>query len=210
MSWNAEIAMQWNLRRLTRAAPQRSGGRRAFREGGVVKFFTKSYAFRMAALLAVAFSISSAFAVKPKPSIEISILMGQARADATQADIDLTALETYSMANIPWQVHFLRLQQIHVHVGHLLKDVSQLKAIASKGTPGQQDAINRLDPLVQTMASNINAAIKYLNRNHSTVNMPVFTDQVRVNRLLIDSICNVARAHAPKDNTLLAVESQNR
>jgi hypothetical protein len=210
MSWNAEIAMQWTLRGLTRAAPQRSGGRRAFREGGVVKFFTKSYAFRMAALLAVAFSISSAFAVKPNPSTEISILMGQARADATQADIDLTALETYSMANIPWQVHFLRLQQIHVHVGHLLKDVSQLKAIASKGTPGQQDAINRLDPLVQTMASNINAAIKYLNRNHSTVNMPVFTDQVRVNRLLIDSICNVARAHAPKDNTLLAVESQNR
>jgi hypothetical protein len=210
MSWNAEIAMQWNLRRLTRAAPQRSGGRRAFREGGVVKFFTKSYAFRMAALLAVAFSISSAFAVKPNPSTEISILMGQARADAVQADKDVTALETYSMANIPWQVHFLRLEEIQVDVSNLSKDVSQLKVIADKGTPSQQDAINRLDLLVRNMAFNIHATIKYLNQNHSTVNMPVFTDRVRANRLLINSICNVARAHAPKDNTLLAVESQNR
>ena len=176
-----------------------------------MEFFTKSYAFRMAALLAVVLPLSSAaFAVKPIPSIEISILMGQARADATQSDIDMTALETYCMAKIPWQVHFLRLQEIQVDVNNLLKDVSQLKAIASKGTPSQQDAINRLDPLVQSMASNINATIKYLNRNHSTVNMPVFTDRLRGNRLLINSIYNVTRAHAPKDNSLLAGGVQNR
>jgi hypothetical protein len=142
--------------------------------------------------------------VKPSPSVEISILMGQAKADAAHADKDMTALETYSMANVPWQVHFLRLQEIQVDVNNLLKDVNQLKVIEDKGTPSQQDAINRLDPLVHSMAFNINATIKYLNQNHSTVNMPIFTDRVHVNRLLINSIYNVTRAHAPKDNTLFA------
>lgn len=34
--------------------------------------------------------------------------------------------------------------------------------------------------------------------------MPTFTDRVRANRLLIDSIYNVARAHSPNDNALAA------
>lgn len=176
-----------------------------------MKFLMKSYAFRATALLAVALPLSSAaFAAKPSPSVEISILMGQARSDAALADKDMTVLESYSMAGIPWQVHFLRLQQIQVHVNDLLKDVNQLKSIEEKGTPSQQDAINRLDPLVRSMAANINATIKYLNHNHSTVNMPMFTDKVHVDRLLLTSIYNVTRSHAPLDNTLLADGPQNR
>jgi hypothetical protein len=170
-----------------------------------MKPLINSCAFRLAAMLAVVLPLSSAaFAVNQRSSIEVSILMGQARADAVQADKDITALETYSMANIPWQVHFLRLQEIQVDVNNLLKDVNQLKAIQDKGTPSQQDVINRLDPLVHTMAFSIAATIKYLNQNHSTVNMPVFTDRVHANRLLIDSVYSVTHSHAQKANTLLA------
>lgn len=177
----------------------------AFGEGGVVKSLINHYAFRATALLAVALPLSSAaFAAKPSPSVEISILMAQARADAVMADKHMTVLETYSMAGIPWQMHFLQLQQIQVDVNNLSKDVNQLKAIKDKGTSSQQDAINRLDPLVRSMSANIDATIRYLNHNHSTTNMPVFTDQVRVNRLLLRSIYNVTRSRAPKDNTLFA------
>lgn len=211
MFWITEIAFESESAQTMWNTPQRSGGRAAFGEGGVMKPLTKSYAFRLVAILAVVLPLSSAaFAEKPSTSIEISILMGQARADAVQADKDITALETYSMANIPWQTHFLRLQEIQVDVNNLLKDVEQLKAIEEKGTPSQQDAINRLDPLVHSMAFNIRTTIKYLNQNHSTVNMPVFTDRVHENRLLINSIYNVTRAHAPKDNALLAGEAQTR
>jgi hypothetical protein len=170
-----------------------------------VKILINHHAFRVTALLALALSLSSvAFAAKPSPSVEISILMGQARSDAALADKDMIVLETYSKAGIPWQVHFLQLQQIQVHINDLVKDVNQLKSIEEKGTPSQQDAVNRLDPLVRGMAANINATIKYLNHNHSAVNMPVFTEHVRANRLLLNSIYNVTSSRAPKDNTLFA------
>ncbi|WP_348261057.1 hypothetical protein P8935_14740 [Telmatobacter sp. DSM 110680] len=170
-----------------------------------MKLFTRSYAFRMVAVIAAALLLSSAaFAVKPASSVEISILMGQARQDAVLADKDMTALESYSMAGVPWQVHFLRLQEIQVHVNDLMKDVNQLRAIESNGTPSQQDAINRLDSLVSSMAANVRVTIKYLNQNHSRVNMPPFNDQVHIDRLLINSIYNVTRAHAPKNNMYFA------
>ena len=170
-----------------------------------MKPLINSRAFRLAAMLAVVLPLSSAaFAVNQRSSIEVSILMGQARADAVQADKDITALETYLLANIPWQTHFLRLETIQVDVNNLLKDLKQLNAIKEEATPSQQDAINRLDPLVHSMSFNIAATIKYLNHNHSTVNMPVCTEHVRANRLLLDSICNVTRSRAPKDNALLA------
>jgi hypothetical protein len=159
---------------------------------------------------AVSLSCSAALATKPTPSVKIDILMEQARDDAAQASKDIAALETYSMANVPWQVHFLRLQSVQVHVNDLLKHVKQLKAIEAYGTPGQQDVINRLKPLVRSMVDSTNATTKYLNHNHSTVNMPVFTEQVKANRLLMNSIYNVTRAHAPKDNTLFAAVSENR
>jgi hypothetical protein len=60
------------------------------------------------------------------------------------------------------------------------------------------------------MAANVRVTIKYLNQNHSRVNMPPFTDQVHIDRLLINSIYNVTRAHAPKNNTLFADAPKNR
>jgi hypothetical protein len=164
----------------------------------------------IASAVSVSLSCSAGFAAKPTPSVEIAILMEQARDDAAQASKDIAVLETYSMANIPWQVQFLRLQGVQVRVNDLLKNVKQLKAIQAYGTPGQQDVINRLKPLVQSMVENTNATIKYLNHNHSTVNMPVFTEQVRANKLLMNSIYNVTRAHASKDNTLFAGVPENR
>jgi hypothetical protein len=85
-----------------------------------------------------------------------------------------------------------------------MKDVNQLKAMENNGTPSQQDAINRLDPLVRCMSANINATIRYLNHNHNTTNMRAFTSQVHANRLLIDSVYNVTHSHAPKASTLFA------
>jgi hypothetical protein len=176
-----------------------------------MKPLINSRAFRFAAMLAVELPLSSAaFAVKQSPSIEVSILMGRARADAVQADKDITVLETYLLANIPWQTHFLRLEAIQVDVNNLLKDLKQLNAIKEEATPSQQDAINRLDPKVHDMDFNIRTAMKSLYRNSNTVNTPVFTDQVRASRLLINSIFNVTHAEGQKDNTLLAKESQNR
>ena len=130
------------------------------------------------AFLVLLLPITSAFAMQTIDSARISRLLDQAKVHAAQVNNDADALDSYARAGYSWQMHAKCLQDMKLHTTDLLADFSQLKMLRAKGTPQQRDAIDRLEPLLQSMTLDITRTIEQLNQHQLKVNMPSFRNRV--------------------------------
>lgn len=129
-------------------------------------------------------------------SPEITDLMRQAREHAVLAEADAEKLESYTRSNLSWQSHGNRLSQMQEHSNDLIQDFNKLSSMRSNGSPWQQEAIDRVNPLLHEMADHLEATIRHFNENQSKVHMPPFRDyakanlelMTRTNRLITDYV----------------------
>jgi cytochrome c-type biogenesis protein CcmH/NrfF len=61
------------------------------------------------------------------------------------------------------------------------KTISKLQALRSSASPWQQEAIDRIIPVAQKLASNTTAAIEHLNKNQLRVKTPQYQEYVKSN-----------------------------
>lgn len=105
-----------------------------------------------------------------KDSAEISHLLSQADFHAAQLDNDAEQLASYSNSNMDWQSHAHQLEIMRGHVNNLGKLLAEMHSMRTEGSPWQQDAINRIDPLLRQMAHQLTVTIdhgsRYPNRIH--------------------------------------------
>lgn len=164
----------------------------------------KSLVSRILAITAAVAVFSIGVAAQSRDSEKISTYMHQARLHATQAAADLQLLQTYSMAGVPWQVHFKRLQQVDDDVNALVKDYNRLSALRYQSTAAQVGALDEIQPVLQDLQSQVKESLRYLDYNSAAVNMPPFTQRVRVQYAAVNHIfaalCNCAK----KNNVLVA------
>ncbi len=77
------------------------------------------------------------------------------------------------------------------HVNNLINDYNQLGTLRAEGSPWQQEAIDRIDPLLRSMADHLNATIQHLNENQNRIQMPPYRDYVHANWELINRTHNL-------------------
>ena len=114
-----------------------------------------------------------------KDSAEISRLLNEARSYAIQANTDAAELESYANSTISWRTHAQTLESIRGHVNNMGKLLQQMHDMKSEGSPWQQDAINRIDPLLRQMADQLTATIEHGNEYPNRVHMMKFKNYVR-------------------------------
>jgi hypothetical protein len=165
--------------------------------------------FRTAAILAVIAASSIVAVAKSGDSEQIAFYMHQARIHATQTAADLQLLQTYSMAGVPWQVHFNRLQQVQDDINALVKDYNRLNTLRASATPTQVEALDTIQPVLQDLQSQVKETLRYLDYNSNMVNMPPFTQRVHMQYASVNQIfatlCNCAK----KNNVLVASAKDN-
>jgi len=66
-------------------------------------------------------------------------------------------------------------------VNNLGKVVGQLNTTRSQGSPWQQTAIDRINPMLREMADQLTETIKFLTDHKAQVNMPPYQDYARAN-----------------------------
>ena len=161
----------------------------------------------MIVVLVLGFSLVAA--AKTNYSEQISSSMHQARLHATQAAADLALLQTYFETGVPWQVHFHRLQQAQDHVNALVADYNRLDALRYRATPSQVAALDRIQPLLQDLQAHVKETLHYLVYNSAAVNMPPFTQRVRLEHAnasqIFAALCNCA-----KNNNVLVASARDR
>ncbi len=121
-----------------------------------------------------------------RDSEAISKLLDQVKNHAAMASDDAAELESYTRSRLSWETHALQLTQMKEHVNNLLQDASKMIELRDEGSPWQQEAIDRIDPLLPEMAAHLTAMINHYNDNKNRLNMKPYRDFVLANQELID------------------------
>jgi hypothetical protein len=116
-----------------------------------------------------------------KDSEEISGLLSQARTQAWQAAQDADTLQSYTMSPMTWESHAAQLRLIQERVNALAKTTIQLNDLRSQGSRWQQDAIDRVNPLLRDMNDALAATLTALSDHPDRVNMPTYREYVHAN-----------------------------
>jgi hypothetical protein len=154
----------------------------SFGKGGIMK---SRWMFRISgglATLALLLAIGSPFmAAQTTDSAAISKLLSEAKSDAVLAEDHAATLESYTHSQLAWQTHASALESMKEHVNNLGKVVKQLNDLRAEGSPWQQEAIDRINPLLRNMADQLTATINHLNDNKGRIQMQAYRDYTHAN-----------------------------
>lgn len=127
---------------------------------------------------------SLAFAQAPD-SPAITKAFADLKAHSLLAEDDAVTLESYTRSGVSWQSHAARLTTIKDHANNLISDFKTVDSMREEGSEWQRETIDRIKPLLNDMASHMNATLNHLNDNPGGIKMPAYKDYVRANREFI-------------------------
>ncbi len=132
-------------------------------------------------------------------SEKISQLLVQAERNAALVDKAADTLSSYTRSRLSWQSHAGQLEVIKQHVNDLAKNGSDLADIKAEGSEWQQEAIDRIIPLMNSMANHLTATIQHLNDNQSRIHMQPYRDYARGNVELSHKTLTLIRDYVDYD-----------
>ena len=143
-------------------------------------------ALKRATLLGVLLVVPLLMQAQNSDSKAITDLLKEAKQHAVLAADDAATLENYAFSRVSWQSHAYRLNEMKEHATDLISEFDRLNSLRNEGSPWQQEAIDRINPLLREMADNLNATIKHFNENQKRLNMPPFRDYAKANHELMN------------------------
>jgi hypothetical protein len=96
---------------------------------------------------------------------QVTRLLEQARDEAAQLSRDADDMESLTRSEVSWESHAAMLERIKEHVNDLGQLAEKMEAARDSASPWQQQAIDRMIPLMKDLASNTTAAINHINQN---------------------------------------------
>lgn len=112
---------------------------------------------------------------------EVTKLLSDATTEAAELKADSEDLDKFAKSRLSWQSHATKIEMIKEHVNKTGKLLAKMKDLEPIGSPWQQTAIRRVEPLLQELADNTETTIRYLNENRIKIHFPEFQDYVKAN-----------------------------
>jgi primosomal protein N'' len=82
---------------------------------------------------------------------------------------------------VSWESHAAELEAIKECINKIGDTIQKLQNMRSSASPWQQEAIDRIIPVAQKLASNTTAAIEHLNRNPKHLQDPEYQQYLKSN-----------------------------
>lgn len=139
------------------------------------------------AALAVILPIAVAASAETKDSAAITSRLAEIKTHAALASDDAATLESYTRSKLSWQAHEKQLTRMKGHVNDIVADYKTLDSLRAEGSQWQQEAIDRIEPMLREIADTLTATITHLNDNPSKIHMQPFRDYVNANAKLLDT-----------------------
>jgi hypothetical protein len=129
-------------------------------------------------------AILLAFSV-PAPAVDDNPQVTQLLADAKQkagvVSQDADQMEALTRTDATWHAHAAQLEVMKQHVNDLARAAEKLQAARTSASPWQQQAIDRMMPLLKELATNTNAAISHLSDLQSRPVSESYTQYLKAN-----------------------------
>ena len=129
------------------------------------------------------------------PNAEVAAQLDAANTEAAELARDADEMTSLLHNDVSWESHAAMLGRIKDHVNNMGKIVAKLEEERQEASPWQQQAIDRMVPMLKEIAANTTAAIEHLNQNHERPTTPDYVDYLQQNgdtsRELADMISGV-------------------
>jgi hypothetical protein len=98
-------------------------------------------------------------------SQQLTQLLSDASAEALELASDANETQALILNDENWVTHALMLAKVKGHVDNMAIIVEKLSKAEKSGSELQEQAVERMLPLVKELSANTTAAINYLNQN---------------------------------------------
>ncbi len=107
---------------------------------------------------------------------EASSLLKEVHGVAGQLRRDADRLESLNRSKVSWQSHAQQLNQVREHINSSGEVLARLNQVRHVTLPWQQQAIDRINPLMKDLASRTESAILHLNENRTYLFAPDYQE----------------------------------
>jgi hypothetical protein len=111
------------------------------------------------------FLFSTPLSAQKQENPEVTKLIADARDKAAELSRDADEMEALIGTDVSWQTHAVMLESVKEHVNQLGRIAAQLEQRRDSASQWQQQAIDRMLPVLKELAANTTAAINHLNEN---------------------------------------------
>lgn len=139
-------------------------------------------------------------------SEDINQLLSQVNDHAIQFHADSEKMAAFTRSNMSWESYATQINSVKEHINSAGKFLAKLSAERENGSPWQQIAIDRINPVMKELASNTETVINTLNKNQRRVHMPEFQDYVRTNADLATELSHMISDFVDYGNTKVKLE----
>jgi hypothetical protein len=148
-------------------------------------------------LLCVAFLIVGARALVSSArgeSHDLTQLLQDASDEAQQLAIDAQDTQALIATDKNWITHALALAKIKGHLDNMSLIIDKLSKAQKSGSELQEQAVQRIIPLVKELSANTQAAIDYLNQNKDRPVSETYTEYLKKNAETARQLASVVEA----------------
>src|SRR3984893_19332626 len=115
--------------------------------------------------ISMLFLFSMPLLAQKQENPQVTQLLAEARDEAAQLSRDADEMESLIRSDVSWQSHAAMLETVKDHVNELGRIAAQLEQKRDSASQWQQQAIDRMLPVLKELAANTTAAINHLNEN---------------------------------------------
>ena len=113
-------------------------------------------------------------------SREVSALLSQAETHAFQLKAEASQLEADvrlgMRSDLSWETHVAKITEIKEELNKVAQTVGKLNGSRGTASPWQQQAIDRINPVLRELAANIQSTINHLKEHQQEITSCVQTD----------------------------------
>jgi hypothetical protein len=131
---------------------------------------------------ALAFATTTLYGAQaPKDSREVSSILADIKTEAIQLRDDADQLKAFTHSTFSWESHASKVEQMKDHINNAGKSLSKLDSLRADASPWQQQAIDRITPLLKELASKVESTIEHLNKKPVLLQTGPYVDYVAAN-----------------------------
>jgi hypothetical protein len=120
--------------------------------------------------------------------VDFEQILNQVKQHAAEANYDAALLDSYRRSNLDWRSYARTLAEIKEHANDLFQDYYELQRARNSGTQAQRVAIDKLEPLLREMATELTNTFQTLNEHQARVNTPNFRTRVHADSVKINAV----------------------
>lgn len=125
--------------------------------------------------------VSTTLKAQPADSREVAGLLSDAKAEAAELKHDCDDLDSFVKSRLTWESYAGKVEMVKQHVNNAGKILAKLHDAAPASSAWQQEAIQKIDPLLRELGENTETAINHLNDDKAKIHFSEFKDYVKTN-----------------------------